>query len=102
MQPNRLIAPAIAALQQQFLCEVLPRVTRQAQVYFRHLRCRHRLADAVAEVVAICWKWFLRLIEQGKDLSGFVSTLAVYAAKHVRCGRRLFGQDAQGCSLVAR
>src|SRR5437763_394952 len=93
MNTNRLMDTQVAALQQQFLCEVLPRVSRHAQVYFRHLRCRHRLADAVAEVVAVCWRWFVRLIEQGKDLSGFVSTLAVYAARHVRAGRKLCGQE---------
>jgi hypothetical protein len=80
-------------LHARFLSEVLPRVRRHALVYFRRLRCPHRLADAVAEVIAVCWKWFLKLCQRGQDVSGFVSALAAYAARHVGSGRRLCGQE---------
>jgi hypothetical protein len=58
-----------------------------------HLKCPHRKADAIAETVAIAWRWFLRLVEMGKDAAQFVSTFAVLAARHVRCGRKLCGQE---------
>jgi hypothetical protein len=82
----------IDALHQHFL-EILPRIELHAQIYFRHLRCPGRRADAVAETIAVSWRWFLRVTAQGKDVSEFVSTLASYAARHVRCGRHLCGQE---------
>jgi hypothetical protein len=42
---------------------------------------------------ANAWAWFLRLAHRGKDPLDFVSTLATYAASHVRAGRRLCGQE---------
>jgi hypothetical protein len=84
----------IARLQSRFLAAVLPRLARHAEVYFRHVRCPGRRADAVAEAVALAWKWFLRLTAHGKDVGDFVSTLAGYAARHVRVGRRLCGLEA--------
>jgi hypothetical protein len=47
----------------------------------------------VAEVVALTWKWFIRLAERGKDPTRFATMLASYAAKAVRCGRRVTGQE---------
>ncbi len=44
-------------------------------------------------MVALCWKWFLRLVEQVKDTADFPTTLAAYAARAVRSGRRLCGQE---------
>ena len=80
------------ALHAHFLA-ILPRIETHARVRFRYLRCPGRRADAVAEVVAVCWKWFLRLDEQGKDVDGFVMAFADYAVRHVRSGRRLCGQE---------
>ena len=102
MQSDGPIDPNIAALQRQFMSEVLPRVEKHAHVYFRNLRCKQRLADAVAEAVALCWRWFLRLAAKGKDVSGFISTLAVYAARAVRSGRRLAGQERANDVLSPR
>ena len=51
--------PSLDALHQGFLA-ILPRVELHARVFFRHLKCPHRKEDAVQEVVAISWKWFLR------------------------------------------
>ncbi len=72
---------------------VLPRIERHGRVYFRHLRCPHRKEDAVQEMVALCWKWFVRLAERGKDPTRFPSALATFAARAVRSGRRLCGQE---------
>jgi hypothetical protein len=38
------------------------------------------------------WRWFVRLVEQGKDPLSFPIALASYAARAVKCGRRLCGQ----------
>ena len=80
------------ALHAHFL-QILPLIDRHGEVYFRHLRCWHRLQEALAEMRGLAWKWFLRLHEQGKDAANFPSVLAVYAARAVRSGRRLCGQE---------
>jgi hypothetical protein len=80
------------ALQAHFLA-ILPRIETHAKVHFRFLRCPGKRADAIQETIAVAWKWFLRINEQGeKDVDEFVSTLADYAVRHVRSGRRLCGQ----------
>jgi hypothetical protein len=78
----------LAAVQEHFLA-ILPRIETHARVCFRGLKCPGKHADAVAETIAIAWRWFLQLDEQGKNVDEFVSALASYAARHVRCGRRL-------------
>jgi hypothetical protein len=83
---------SLAHLHAAFLA-ILPRIELHGRVYFRHVRCPHRRADCVAEMVALCWKWYLRLVERGKDPALFPTTLATYAARHVRSGRRLCGQE---------
>jgi hypothetical protein len=72
---------------------ILPRIETHARVRFRHLRCPGRRDDAVAEVIAVTWKWYLRLQGQGKDVNEFVSALAGYAVRRVRSGRRVCGQE---------
>ncbi|OAI48215.1 hypothetical protein AYO44_07585 [Planctomycetaceae bacterium SCGC AG-212-F19] len=89
-----MVASAASSLfhvQSDFLT-ALPRITRHARCYFRHVPCRHRKADFVSEVLALSWKWWLRLIERGKNPRAFVSVLASFAAKAVRSGRRVCGQ----------
>jgi hypothetical protein len=51
------------------------------------------LDDAVAETLALAWLWFVRLIEKGKDPLTFPMVLASYAARAVKCGRRVCGQE---------
>jgi hypothetical protein len=82
----------IDALHHHFLV-ILPRIEAHAQVYFRFLKCPGRRADAIAETVAVAWRWYLRITEQGKDVTEFVTTLATYAVRHVRSGRRLCGAE---------
>jgi hypothetical protein len=84
---------SVGALHARFLA-VLPRIVRHGQVYFRHVRCPFQKEDCIAEMVALSWKWYLRLVERGKDPAGFVSTFAGYAARAVRRGRRLAGQES--------
>jgi hypothetical protein len=80
------------ALQAHFL-SILPRIETHAQIRFAFLRCPGKRDDAIAEVVAVAWKWFLRLIAQGKDIDQFVMVLADYVVRHVRSGRKLCGQE---------
>src|SRR5262245_42746063 len=70
---------------------ILPRIERHGRVYFRHVRCPDRKADAIGEMVALSWRWFVRLAEQGKDATRFPSVLATFAARAVYSGRRLAG-----------
>lgn len=84
--------PSVLALQARFL-SILPRIELHARVYFRGLRCPDHQAEAVQETLALCWKYFVRLVQRGKDPLAFPTVLAAYAARHVRCGRRLCGQE---------
>jgi hypothetical protein len=86
-------APSPHALHAAFLALVLPKVLSHGRVYFRHLRCPHKKADAIAEMVALAWKWHRRLAERGKDAARFPTALATFAARAVRSGRRLAGSD---------
>jgi hypothetical protein len=83
----------LPALQAAFLSEVLPRIETHAEVCFGGVRCHHRREEFRAEMVALCWRWFLRLVERGKDPLAFPTALATYAAKAVKSGRRLAGQE---------
>ena len=85
--------PRVGALHAAFLA-LLPRIERHARITFRHLGCPQGRDDAVAEAVALAWRWYLRLVERGKDPAAFVSALAGYAARAVRRGRRVCGQEA--------
>ena len=59
---STLTDPAsLARLQAAFLGSVLPKVQRHGRIYFRGARSDRR-ADLVAEVVALAWKWFMRLV----------------------------------------
>jgi hypothetical protein len=81
------------ALHEAFLTAVLPKVLSHGQVWSRHIRCPHRRDDFVAEMVGLTWKWFVRLVERGKDPTAFPTALASFAARAVRAGRRVAGQE---------
>lgn len=89
---KRLNLRDLNALQTSFL-SILPRIEAHGQVYFRHVKCPVRREDAIAEMVALSWKWVRRLVEQGRNPFRFVSAIASFAAKAVRSGRRLCGQE---------
>ena len=71
----------------------MPRLICHARCYFRHVRCRDKKADCISEMLGLCWKWWLRLVDRGKNPAKFVSVLASYAARAVRSGRRVCGQE---------
>jgi hypothetical protein len=83
---------SVGTLHAAFLA-LLPRIVLHGQVYFRHVRCQFQKEDCIAEMVGLSWKWYLRLVERGKDPADFVSALAGYAARAVRSGRRVCGQE---------
>jgi hypothetical protein len=79
-------------LQAGFLT-ILPQIERHARIYFRDVRCTTKKQDLIAETVALCWAWYCRLMQKGKDAANFSSILARYAARAAQCGRRLAGQE---------
>jgi hypothetical protein len=85
-------APTLEALRQSFQT-ILPRIEAHACIVFRHVKCPHRQADCVQETVGLAWQWFVRLAHRGKDARDFPSALATFAARAVRCGRRVCGQE---------
>src|SRR5262245_8356358 len=44
-------------------------------------------------MVALAWKWFVRLTCRGRNPCHFISAIATFAARAVRSGRRLCGQE---------
>ena len=85
-------SPSLDALHQRFLA-LAPRIESHARVAFRHITCPQRQDDCIAETLALSWRWFLRLAEQGKDAADFVSALATLATRAVKSGRKLTGQE---------
>src|SRR5206468_3141130 len=63
--------PPTDALKSTFL-SILPRIELHARISSRTIKCAHKRADFISEVVSLSWKWWIRLHERGKDPSGFV------------------------------
>jgi hypothetical protein len=84
-------AASLEQLHATFLA-ILPRIELHGRVYFRHKDANAR-EELVAEMVGLCWKWYVRLVERGKDPTAFVSALATFAARAVSSGRRVCGQE---------
>src|SRR5262245_17000930 len=89
---NRLAAASVEVLHVRFLA-LVPRIETHARIAFRGVRCPVQQEDKVQECVALGWKWFLRLAEQGKDVFAFPMAFAALLARAVKCGRRLCGQE---------
>jgi hypothetical protein len=83
---------SLAPLQARFL-ELLPAIETHGSIYFRHLRCPHKKADAIQEMRALAWKWFIRLTQRGKDVNEFLTTFNSFLARAVNSGRRLAGMS---------
>jgi hypothetical protein len=83
----------LSRLQAAFVAVVLPRVLLHGDVSFRDVKCPHRRDDTIQEMVALAWRWHVRLAERGRDASRFPTALATYAARAVRSGRRVCGQE---------
>jgi len=87
----RFPSPSAASqeLHVRFLA-LLPRIELHGRIYFRHLR-GHKKADAIQEMRALAWKWFVRLVQCGKDPSEFLVTFNRLLARAVNAGRRVAG-----------
>jgi hypothetical protein len=72
---------------------LVPRIEGHARIFFRGIRCPVKREDKVQECVALGWKWFLRLTEQGKDVFAFPMAFVALLARAVKCGRKLCGQE---------
>jgi hypothetical protein len=84
--PRESLLPHLHAVFLSFL----PRIELHGRVYFRHQNPDKR-EELVAEMVALAWKWFLRLVRRGKNPADFPSALATFAARAVQSGRGLCG-----------
>jgi hypothetical protein len=69
---------------------LLPHVELHGRIYFRHLRS-HQKADAIQEMRAVAWQWFVRLHQHGKDPADFLKAFTTLLARAVNSGRRLVG-----------
>ena len=78
---------------------ILPRIQKQAGFAFRYLKRENEKEEAIAETIALCWRWFLRLAKRGKDATAFPTVLANYASRHVKGGRHLCGQESSKDAL---
>jgi hypothetical protein len=88
LKPN---AP-LAAVQRSFLA-ILPRIELHGRICFRCLKCPFKKEELIAEMVALCWKWFVRLVRRGKNAPEFVVALCRFAGYAVWSGRRLCGME---------
>ena len=86
------LAEDLPALQATFVSLIQPRLIIHARIHFLE-KCAQTKADQIAEVIALAWKWFLRLTERGKDVRLFVSALADFAVRAVKSGRRVAGME---------
>jgi hypothetical protein len=77
-------------------------IERHGRFAFRGLRCPAQRDDAVAEAVALAWRWFARLAARGQDPSAFPSALATFAARAVHDGRRVCGRESDKDALSPR
>ncbi len=80
-------------IRETFVSSVLPRVEAHGRLYFRHVRCQHRKQELLAEMAALSWRWYVRLVRRGKDVLKFVGRLAVFAARAISSGRRVCGRE---------
>ena len=71
----------------------LPRVELHAAIFFRDVRCPQQRDDCVAETVAVAWMGYRSLARRGKDAGRSPAARASLAARHVKAGRRLCGQE---------
>ena len=85
--------PAGAGQLQAAFLQILPRIETHARIWSRHVLCPGQRDDFVSEAVALAWRSFLRLAQQGRDATQFASALAALVVRAVRSGRRLCGQE---------
>jgi hypothetical protein len=45
---------------------ILPRIKTHSRISFRAMKCQARQEGAIAEMVALAWRWFVWLVEEGQ------------------------------------
>jgi DNA-directed RNA polymerase specialized sigma24 family protein len=75
---------------------VLPHIEQVARACFRSVYCGDRRQECISETVALCWLWHRRLEGAGRDSSPFITAMTYFAARAVKSGRRLCGQESAG------
>src|SRR5579872_5326243 len=90
---NPVVGPSADYAPRALFQALLPHLRMQSRIAFRDVPCPGRRADLVAEVIALAWKWLLRLHERGKDVLPFAMRFVRLIVHGVRCGRRLGRQD---------
>ncbi len=80
---------------------MLHKIETHARIFFRDVKCPDKKADRIAESVALAWVWFRNLARRGKDATAFPCVLASFAARHVKAGRRLCGQERSNDAMSA-
>lgn len=81
---------------------ILPTLQGIARFSFRRFKRHHDKENAIAETIALCWAWFRRLAEKGRDATQFKTALGKYAARFVKSGRHLNGSEHSKDVLSAR
>jgi hypothetical protein len=82
---------SLATLHRRLL-SLLPHIELLGRIYFRGHKCRFKKEDLIAELVALCWAWYLRLVRR-KDVNEFIVTFCRLAGRAVKSGRRVAGQE---------
>jgi hypothetical protein len=82
-------ADSLDPLHARFLT-ILPKIELHGNIYFRH-KSHDQKADAIQEMRALAWRWFLALHQQGKDPAHFMMAFTTFLARSVNSGRRLVG-----------
>ncbi len=72
---------------------IRPQIETHGRICFRHVKCKQRLADLIAEMVALGWKWFVSLMLRGKDPRTFLAMFNKRLGQHIKCGRRICGKE---------
>lgn len=71
----------------------MPKILNVAGYRFRRVPCPDTREDCVCETVALCWVWFVQLVQKGRNPDTFMTALANYSAIAVHSGRRACGQE---------
>jgi hypothetical protein len=72
-------------LQDRFL-ELLPRIETHGRIYFRHKKGEEK-AEAMQEMRALAWKWFVRETQNGKNPATFVFSFTRFLVLAINAGR---------------
>jgi hypothetical protein len=90
----------LADLHTRFLV-LLPKIETHGRIYFRYLR-PHRREEALQEMRALAWLWFLRLAQRGKDAGDYLSTFNDFLVRAVSSGRRVIGTEKAKDAMCVR